>query len=100
MLDKNTETRMRLCLEVAKSLEEWLWIVRRGNACIAYHMISCVLSCPVMSYSKPRHCLPQFEHLFGATAPFILASILHNTLVFAVQNPRYVVVGDSFIVSL
>ena len=59
-----------------------------------------VLSCPVMSYSKPRHCLPQFEHLFGATAPFILASILHNTLVFAVQNPRYVVVGDSFIVSL
>ena len=31
VLDKNTETRLRLCVEVAKNLEEWLWVVRRGN---------------------------------------------------------------------
>ena len=38
VLDKNTETRLRLCVEVAKTLEEWLWIVRREKS--MYHTLN------------------------------------------------------------
>ena len=38
VLDKNTETRLRLCVEVAKNLEEWLWIVRREKS--MYHTLN------------------------------------------------------------
>lgn len=38
VLDKNTETRLRLCVDVAKNLEEWLWIVRREKS--TYHTLN------------------------------------------------------------
>ena len=38
VLDKNTETRLRLCVEVAKNLEEWLWTVRREKS--VYHTLN------------------------------------------------------------
>jgi len=38
VLDKNTETRLRLCVELAKYVEEWLWIVRREKS--IYHTLN------------------------------------------------------------
>jgi V-type H+-transporting ATPase subunit a len=38
ILDKNTETRVRICVEVAQYLEEWLWTVRREKA--TYHTLN------------------------------------------------------------
>lgn len=38
IIDKNTEARLRICLEVAISLEEWLWIVRREKG--VYHTLN------------------------------------------------------------
>ena len=38
VLDKNTETRMRLCIELARYIEEWLWIVRREKS--IYHTLN------------------------------------------------------------
>jgi len=38
ILDKNNETRLRLCVEVAQYLEEWLWTVRREKA--TYHTLN------------------------------------------------------------
>jgi V-type H+-transporting ATPase subunit a len=35
VLDKNTETRLRLCVEIAKNVEEWLWVVRREKSTYA-----------------------------------------------------------------
>jgi len=38
VLDKNTETRLRLCVELASSVEEWLWVVRREKS--TYHTLN------------------------------------------------------------
>lgn len=38
ILDKNTETRLRICVEVAEHLEEWLWVVRREKG--IYHTLN------------------------------------------------------------
>ena len=38
VLDKNTETRLRLCVEIAQHVEEWLWITRREKA--TYHTLN------------------------------------------------------------
>jgi len=38
VLDKNTETRLRLCMELAKYVEEWLWVVRREKG--IYHSLN------------------------------------------------------------
>lgn len=38
VLDKNTETRLRLCVDVAASVEEWLWLVRREKG--IYHSLN------------------------------------------------------------
>ena len=38
VLDKNNETRMRLCIELAHNVEEWLWIVRREKS--TYHTLN------------------------------------------------------------
>lgn len=38
VLDKNTESRVRLCVELAQSVEEWLWVVRREKA--IYHTLN------------------------------------------------------------
>ena len=35
VLDKNTETRLRLCVDIAQNVEEWLWIVRREKSIYA-----------------------------------------------------------------
>ncbi|RYH14284.1 V-type ATPase 116kDa subunit family protein [archaeon] len=38
VIDKNTESRLRICVDVAASLEEWLWIVRREKG--IYHTLN------------------------------------------------------------
>jgi V-type H+-transporting ATPase subunit a len=38
VLDKNTESRVRLCVELAQNVEEWLWVVRREKA--IYHTLN------------------------------------------------------------
>lgn len=38
MLDKNTETRLRLCVEASACLEDWLWLVRREKG--IYHSLN------------------------------------------------------------
>lgn len=38
VLDKNTESRVRLCVELAQNVEEWLWTVRREKA--VYHTLN------------------------------------------------------------
>lgn len=38
VLDKNCETRLRICVEVAAHLEEWLWQVRREKG--IYHTLN------------------------------------------------------------
>ena len=38
ILAKNTETRIRLCVEIAQFVEEWLWIVRREKT--TYHSLN------------------------------------------------------------
>lgn len=38
VLDKNTETRLRLCVDVAANIEEWLWVVRREKS--VYHTLN------------------------------------------------------------
>lgn len=38
ILDKNIETRTRLCVEVSANVEEWLWIVKREKA--IYHTLN------------------------------------------------------------
>lgn len=38
VLDKNTETRNRLCYELALHVEEWLWVVRREKS--IYHTLN------------------------------------------------------------
>jgi len=38
ILDKNTETRIRLCVELAQHVEEWLWVVRREKS--TYHTLN------------------------------------------------------------
>lgn len=38
VLDKNTETRLRLCVDIAKNVEEWLWVVRREKS--TYHTLN------------------------------------------------------------
>lgn len=38
VLDKNTESRVRLCVELAQNVEEWLWTVRREKA--TYHTLN------------------------------------------------------------
>lgn len=38
VLDRNTETRLRLCVDVAVHLEEWLWVVRREKG--MYHTLN------------------------------------------------------------
>lgn len=38
VLDKNTEMRRRICLEVAQHVEKWLWTVRREKA--LYHTLN------------------------------------------------------------
>lgn len=38
VLDKNTETRLRLCVDVAANIEEWLWVVRREKG--VYHTLN------------------------------------------------------------
>ena len=38
VLDKNTETRLRLCVEASSCLEEWLWLVRREKG--IYHTLN------------------------------------------------------------
>jgi V-type H+-transporting ATPase subunit a len=38
VLDKNTETRLRICVEAATCLEEWMWIVRREKG--IYHTLN------------------------------------------------------------
>lgn len=38
ILEKNTETRYRLCSELAQHVEEWLWTVRREKA--TYHTLN------------------------------------------------------------
>lgn len=38
VLDKNTESRLRICVEVASHLEEWLWLVRREKG--IYHTLN------------------------------------------------------------
>jgi V-type H+-transporting ATPase subunit a len=38
VLDKNTETRLRLCVDVAASVEEWLWLVKREKG--IYHTLN------------------------------------------------------------
>jgi V-type H+-transporting ATPase subunit a len=38
VLDKNNETRMRLCIDVAECVEEWLWVVRREKS--SYHTLN------------------------------------------------------------
>lgn len=38
VLDKNNETRLRLCVDVATNIEEWLWIVRREKS--VYHTLN------------------------------------------------------------
>lgn len=38
VLDKNTESRVRLCVELAQSVEEWLWTVRREKS--VYHTLN------------------------------------------------------------
>lgn len=38
VLDKNTETRLRICVDAASSLEEWMWVVRREKG--IYHTLN------------------------------------------------------------
>ena len=38
ILDKNTETRLKLCVELAQHVEQWLWTVRREKA--TYHTLN------------------------------------------------------------
>jgi len=38
VLDKNTETRYRICSEVSNNVEEWLWTVRREKS--VYHTLN------------------------------------------------------------
>ena len=38
VLDKNTETRLRLCHELSKDVENWLWVVRREKS--TYHTLN------------------------------------------------------------
>ena len=38
ILDKNTETRLRICVEAATCIEEWMWIVRREKG--IYHTLN------------------------------------------------------------
>ena len=38
VLDKNTETRLRICVEIAQNVEEWLWVVRREKS--TYHTLN------------------------------------------------------------
>eukprot|EP01034_Spumella_vulgaris_P021404 gene21404-27434_t len=38
VLDRNTETRLRLCVDVAVHIEEWLWVVRREKG--MYHTLN------------------------------------------------------------
>jgi V-type H+-transporting ATPase subunit a len=38
ILDKNTDARVRLCTEIAKEVEEWLWKVRREKS--TYHTLN------------------------------------------------------------
>jgi len=38
VLDKNTETRLRICVDAAANLEEWLWVVRREKG--IYHTLN------------------------------------------------------------
>lgn len=38
VLDKNTETRLRLCSELSQFVEEWLWVVRREKS--IYHTLN------------------------------------------------------------
>jgi len=38
ILDKNTETRLRLCVDIALHVEEWLWVVRREKS--VYHTMN------------------------------------------------------------
>ena len=38
VLDKNTETRLRICVDAAANLEEWMWIVRREKS--IYHTLN------------------------------------------------------------
>ncbi len=38
ILDKNTESRLRLCVDIALHVEEWLWVVRREKA--TYHTLN------------------------------------------------------------
>lgn len=42
ILDKNNETRLRLCVDIALHVEEWLWIVRREKS--TYHTLNCFKS--------------------------------------------------------
>jgi V-type H+-transporting ATPase subunit a len=38
IIDKNIETRLRICVEVAEHLEEWLWVARREKG--IYHTLN------------------------------------------------------------
>lgn len=38
VLDKNNETRLRICVDAAASLEEWMWVVRREKG--IYHTLN------------------------------------------------------------
>lgn len=38
VLDRNTETRLRLCVDVAVHIEEWFWVVRREKG--MYHTMN------------------------------------------------------------
>ena len=38
MLDKNIETRTRLCVELSAYVEEWLWTIKREKS--IYHTLN------------------------------------------------------------
>lgn len=38
VLDKNSEAKLRICIEVASHLEEWLWVVKREKS--IYHSLN------------------------------------------------------------
>ncbi len=85
VLDKNTERKLQLCIEVADSLEEWLWTVRREKG--VYHTLN-LFSNDVASnllrgrgwilkksFNKAAHSLKQ-AHISMNLAPNALFEVL------------------------
>lgn len=65
VLDKNTETRLRLCIELAKYVEEWLWIVRREKS--IYHTLNLMKTDVAGNFLRGRGWIlsDMFQHARG-----------------------------------